>query len=348
MKNFLKVLFCTGLGLVFFACTTFDTTEAYASFSADNYDDTKELQTLLSQSTAEITVPKKDRPYIVSPITLKNVQAKKITLEEGVVILAKKAGFKGENECLLTLENCRDITVSGFGAVLQMRKADYKKLGYTESKSRHAVSILGGADITVQGLTIIGSGGDGIFIGESCDTQELKPKTTPPAPDVNGQEAAKQETKAPRTPALLVPKNVRLFGVSVEDSYRNAVAVSSVNGLSIEACSLTGSNGSFSSDGIAFEPTEKSPQIKGTVVKACVFSGNRNSGIKLNFSKVTDPAFTFDITFENCISTRNKIASIAAVQIPKRLKGTIRVINCTLDGIQLLDTPRGVNLAVSY
>jgi parallel beta-helix repeat protein len=61
--------------------------------------------------------------------------------------------------------NCSNVTLSG-KATLKMHKADYLKAPYAKSEHRHALNFYGCHNFTIEGLTVSGSGGDGIYIGQ--------------------------------------------------------------------------------------------------------------------------------------------------------------------------------------
>ena len=80
------------------------------------------------------------------------------------VVLAKKnASHSGGG--LFHATNVTNLTVLGYGATWQMRKLDYNDpTKYTHSDDRHCLSLHGARDVSVLGLTLASSGGDGIYI----------------------------------------------------------------------------------------------------------------------------------------------------------------------------------------
>ena len=87
-----------------------------------------------------------------------------IIFESGVEVLAKKGAFHQNGKFFIGI-NASNITILGRGAVWRMRKSDYAdpKL-YAHSEDRHALALYGCSDITVIGLQIRSSGGDGIYM----------------------------------------------------------------------------------------------------------------------------------------------------------------------------------------
>lgn len=78
-------------------------------------------------------------------------------------MLAKKGAFhRGQ---LFVGVNASNITILGRGAVWRMRKVDYANPQlYNHSEDRHALALYGCSDISVVGLQIRSSGGDGIYM----------------------------------------------------------------------------------------------------------------------------------------------------------------------------------------
>lgn len=307
LKLFLLVFFI----LNFLACKTFDFSDEYAK---SNQDDTAIIQEMLNLAKTEITIPKRSNaePYIVGPLKLKNLKDKKIIFEPGCIILAKAGQFKGENDCLLEISNCKNLKLIGFACSIEMRKDDYKSLGYPESKLRHAISISASSDVSIEGFSIARSGGDAIFIGNKSNSSDAEGSSS------------------------LVNKNIKLLHLNISNNYRCGIFVASVDDLLIESCSVLGNNGLISSDGLRFDIDENSSVLKNIRVKNSAFLFNKNSGIKINLRKAKKESFPINIIFENCLSDKNKLASFAVTHVPKQARGSITVINCNFKGFQYI------------
>ena len=98
-------------------------------------------------------------PWVVLPIELRsNLE---LVFEPGVIVLAKKGEFKERWDCLLTAIDQSDITIRGYGAVLRMRKRDYRNPPYPKGEEwKHGLKLEGCRRILVEGLRIESSGGD--------------------------------------------------------------------------------------------------------------------------------------------------------------------------------------------
>jgi len=103
----------------------------------------------------------------------------RVEFEPGVQLVAKKDEFHGLNDCLLTLDNVTNVTLTGYGAVLRMHRADYAiprwpggcpSCGpYTKAEWRSGISLAGVANVLVEGLVVRESGGDGMIISGHAD-----------------------------------------------------------------------------------------------------------------------------------------------------------------------------------
>jgi hypothetical protein len=63
--------------------------------------------------------------------------------------------------------NIDNVTIVGYGARLRMWRADYAKPPYTKGEWRAGLRLAGVRNVTVLGLEISHTGGDGITIGQS-------------------------------------------------------------------------------------------------------------------------------------------------------------------------------------
>ena len=136
-------------------------------------DCTAELQGALDSCAPEVvltTLPS-GRSWITRPLFVRHCEhSQRLELKPGVVLQAIKDGFHGGGDMLLQVANVTGFTLHGPGAFLRMHRADYNDPEkYSVAESRHALGVLGSADVTISGdpgrpLTEMESGGDGCFI----------------------------------------------------------------------------------------------------------------------------------------------------------------------------------------
>ena len=134
---------------------------AWWGFSKE--DATAALQAAIDSGAEKVIVEDLGAPWIVDRITLASDQ--EIVFEKGVVVEAKRGAFKGKGDCLFTARLKENVTLSGYGATFRMHKADYQGPDYDKAEWRHTLSLLSSRNVKVLGLTLVESGGDGIYVG---------------------------------------------------------------------------------------------------------------------------------------------------------------------------------------
>ena len=136
-------------------------------FGFDEHDATAALQTALSwPNVSKVTVDKMPSPWIVTPLFITNDDLH-VHFADDVLVLAKKGNFTGSGDGLLTVARRRNVTLSGGrNATLKMRRADYADPSkYSKSEFRMGLWLVDSVDVTIRGLSIVDTGGDGIFVG---------------------------------------------------------------------------------------------------------------------------------------------------------------------------------------
>ncbi|MDR1748820.1 MAG: right-handed parallel beta-helix repeat-containing protein [Spirochaetaceae bacterium] len=290
-------LFCISIIIAFLISGATSCAGKAAVISGDIPDDTEFIQGLLDSEGSEITIPARETPWITRPLFLTGKSEKTIRFEPGCRITAKEGEFIDTEDSLLSLNNCSDIILTGYEAVLEMRKSDYTKRPYKKSQWRHGISIRECESVTIEGLTIRFTGGDGVYLGQA-----------------KGEE---------------VNRNIVLKDLRLEDNHRQGVSVISVEGFIMEGCIVTGTKGTQPMAGIDFEPNSNANSLTGCVIRDTVFENNSGAGILFYFHKLKAKHPPVDITFENCIS-RNNMMSVLMLSVPRGLRGSIRFIDCDL------------------
>jgi hypothetical protein len=212
----------------------------------DPVDATACLQQLLDQnSSAAVHVPNHDnRPWIVRPLWIRRSNLV-VTFAPGVVLLAKAGSFLGTDDALLSLSGAVNVSLLGPPSsafdpsrpglsadmpTIRMRKGDYTTKPYTRGEWRHGIWIgsrHGGwgdatkppfalpdretSDVTVSGLRVESSGGDGFYIQNATD--------------------------------------ITLSSCDSNDNFRQGVSVIDVSGLAITDSSFRNTNGTGPSSG---------------------------------------------------------------------------------------------------
>jgi len=167
-----------------------------------------------------------------------------VEFESGVTLEAKPTFFNtGNADFLFRVQNSHFITLNGAGATFKMQKAEYGLLG---TSFRHTLLMDGVRNMTVDGLTFLESGGDGLYL------------------------------------SVAGTQDITIRNVISDNNRRQGMSVISVDGLLIED-SITG-GGELPRAGIDFEPDAITDQLKNIIVRNSLFLDNEGDGITINQS----------------------------------------------------------------
>ena len=193
-----------------------------SSFGWNAEDATAILQKAFDSGVRKLVIDKQASDWIVRPLFITNSNIE-IVLADGVTLRAKRGEFYGKGDCLIRITGgAKNVTLRGEGqATLAMNKKDYldPKQNYAFSEWRHTLSILRAENVVVKDLTILSSGGDGIY--------------------PNG------------------PKNVLLENLKVYDHNRQGMSPISVAGLTVRRCEFNDTVGAPPQCGVDMEPNRE-------------------------------------------------------------------------------------------
>ncbi len=247
-----------------------EVTEARASWwGFDPEDATDALQAAIDSGAARVVVEDMGRPWIVRPIQLAGDQ--EVVFEEGVEILAKRGEFKGTNDCLFTARDVENVTLRGYGATFRMWQEDYDNRElYRKAEWRHCLQLRGARNVNVYGLTLMDSGGDGIYLGAG-------PGRTP-------------------------NRDVHIKDVVCDNNYRQGISVITVENLLIEDTIMRNTSGTPPQAGIDFEPNRPEERLVNVVMRNCLTENNNSYGYVLYLRPLNAESEPVSVRFENCRS----------------------------------------------
>ncbi len=271
-------------------------------------DSTDSLQKALDSGLDKliIDVPAidgKTYSWIVRPLAVKSNM--EITLDEGVEILAKKGEFLGVGDALLRIVNQKNVILRAAKprtATLKMRKADYHLPPYKLAEWRHALNIKSSENIIIDGLNLVESGGDGIYLGVA--------------------------TRG------VTNKNIIIQNVVCDGNNRQGISVISAENLRIEKTILRNTKGTAPESGIDFEPNCDDEKLANCVMRDCVCENNAGAGIDLYLPNLKKKSGPVGIRLENVISRNNQRASVSLTvsnSEQESLTGAIDIRNCTFE-----------------
>jgi len=277
--------------------------EAKASWwGFDATDATKCLQAAIDSKVPKLTVDNVGKPWIVTPIKL--VSNQEITFEKGVEVLAKADEFKSGNDSLFTGRVIENVTLSGSGATLRMRRSDYDDPArYKHAEWRHVLQFLSCTNIKVVGLVLAESGGDGIYLG-------------------TGRSG-------------VTNRDIIIRDVICDKNYRQGISVITAENLLIENTIMRDTAGTAPMAGIDFEPNGPTEQVVNCVMRNCVAENNNSWGSVAYIPTLTATSKPAGLRFENCKAINNKAGAFGFTTggtVDAAVSGTIDLINCEAVG----------------
>lgn len=282
----------------------------------DAQDSTAQLQAALDCNAPTIiidcpVIDGKKFPWIVRPLSIKS--NREIVFAQEVELLAKKGEFLGTADSLVRIVSQSNVTLraeKAGTATLRMRKTDYHQAPYLKAEWRHALNIKSSSNIVVDGLNLVDSGGDGIYLGKS----------------IHG----------------VTNKNVTIRNVVCDGNNRQGISVITAENLLIENTILRNTWGTAPQAGIDFEPNQDDEKLANCVMRNCVCENNAGAGIDMYLPNLKRKSGDVGIVLDNVVSRNNARASVALTTNnteDESLTGRIVIRNCRFEndcgGIQL-------------
>lgn len=230
----------------------------------DRVDSTATLQAAINSKASKVIVPYMGSEWVVRSIELTSNQ--EVFFEPGVVVIAKEDSFRGKYDCLFSARHLSNVTLRGYGAVLRMRKSDYKSPKYIKSEHRHVIQLRSSNNINIFGLRLESSGGDGIFIGPKGGSITV-------GPDIY----------------TFVPcRDVLIRDCICDDNYRQGISVISVDKLRLDNCVFKNTRGTLPQAGIDLEPSNSRGVLSDIVISNCISENNAGQSFVVNVGQLKE------------------------------------------------------------
>ena len=270
----------------------------------DPADSTKALQAAFNSRGKRIVIEDMGKPWIVTTIRLPS--DKEIIFESGVVVEAKRGEFLGKGDCLFLASGIKNLSLQGNGATLRMHKGDYHKAPYELAEWRHALSLRGCENVTVEDLTLADSGGDGIYLGVGANNA--------------------------------TNLNITIRDVVCDGNNRQGISVITAENLLIEDCAFINTRGTAPEAGIDFEPNRPQERLVNCVLRNCRSENNAGHAYHFYLGQMHEESPPASIRLENCTSKGNERYStylgIANRKGERTIRGSIEYIDCQFDADQ--------------
>lgn len=267
----------TGLGCLFVSTQSYAAAPAgYVDASTYGYnttDATAALQAALN-SGQNVYIPNMGADWVTTPLLVTRSN-QNILLAPGVVIAAKAGEFMGTADTLFRFNNVSNSSITGYGATLRMRKADYLQAPYPEAQWRTAISLTNVNGFSVNGLRIEDTGGDAVYIAGNGNS--------------------------------LISRNVTIKDVHMVNNYRQGISVVGVDNLLIDNVIVRNTSTQYPASGIDFEPNYPDQAITNVTVRNSIFQGNDGFGI---MTATTNSALPHSINIENVTIIGNERGGI--------------------------------------
>jgi hypothetical protein len=248
-------------------------------------DCTAELQRALDSCAMLVELyPLGSVPWVVQPLFVRCNQ-QRIVLHPGLVLEAKRGAFAASNSTLLTIDNVFDVSIVGNGAVLRMWRSDYHNSSvYRHSEHRHGIALLGAQNISLLGLTVEETGGDGVYVGLTT-RREAQPWCC----------------------------DITMDSVLLTRNYRQGCSIVAVDGMYVRNSLLSDTGldgvGTPPMSGVDFEPNRPDTPIQGVLFHNVTVSGNAGRGVEF-FLPHFGPASRFGVVLDTCTIENNGLHGI--------------------------------------
>lgn len=233
-----------------------------SSFGYNSSDATDALEAALRSGNSFVVVDKQRSDWIIRPLNLFDLKDITIVFEPGVVLRAKSGAFRKSNDQLLQLFRARNVTIEGYGATFKMNKNEYNS-----DEHRHGLAINKCNNVTVRGLTIKDSGGDGIMIA--------------------GMEKGSYS------------QNITIEDIVSTNNRRLGLGIISAQNVWVKNSEFSHTNGTKPEAGVDLEPNNSSDRLVNINFTNCKFSNNDSMGFYLSTGKLNGSSTPVSVKVSN-------------------------------------------------
>lgn len=277
-------------------------TEANVSWwGYDRNDSTKYLQAALDSKARKVTLDRQDAPWYTRPLLGRsNLE---LVVPEGVELCAKRGEYQDQYDAMLRFICCTNLSFSG-GGVMKMWIEDYtNKNLYVWSEWRHTLALQSCANVVIENLRIIDSGGDGIYLG--------------------------------RKGSVFANTDVTIRNVTLSRNNRQGISVISADRLLIENCVMENTCGTPPMAGIDFEPNSPQEMLRDIIMRNCIVRGNHGAGFDFSVCNLSSASPDMSIVIENCRSEGNlkPLKFHLSSDALNKYRGSVEFRKCVFDDV---------------
>lgn len=260
---------------IFFGCIVISkfliaTSINASSFGFNATDATSSIISAMNAGTDTVVVDYQASNWNVSPLNFFDIDGKVIIFEKGVILQAIPGAFNDIFACLLTFNFSSNIEILGYQATFKMNKVEYELLN--DSEFRHNIFIRQSSNVTIKGLTLDGSGGDGILIGSEGDG---------------------------------INNNILIEDVKCINHYRQGMSITSAQNLIVKNCYFANTSGTLPEAGMDIEPYLPTQSIENVKIQNCTFENNGWAGLAVALLYLDSTSIPVSIEITDCYFKNN-------------------------------------------
>lgn len=255
-----------------------------STFGYKSSNATEAFQAAIRSGNSYVVIDKQSSDWVIEPSKFFDLKNMTIVFEPGVVLRAKSGAFSSSGDVLFHLSRADNVIIEGEGATFKMIKSEYNS-----GENRHALALNQCDDITIRGLTIKDSGGDGIYISGGATRN--------------------------------YSKNITIEDVICDNNRRQGMSIISAENVWVKDSEFTGSSGADPESGVDLEPNEPDERLVNINFDDCKFADNDSHGFLLSPGHLTASSRSISVTLKDCEFSNNMRSPSSGVSKAEILLG---------------------------
>ena len=170
-----------------------------------------------------------------------------------------------ENQQMIHIEGVSNVSITGTPGQSVFQM---RKADYNSGEYRHCLRIADSSNVVLNGIACNNSGGDGVYVAGTSS-------------------------------------GISILNSQFNNNRRQGLTIVSVNGLLVNHCAFTNTNGTGPSDGIDMEPNASNNQLKNIIIENSSVSGNAGNGIMMALDRLDNTSAPVSVTVNGVSSSNN-------------------------------------------
>jgi hypothetical protein len=250
-----------------------------SSFGYSPTNSSRAFMNAILSTNDTIVFDKQINDWLIEPAIFNGLKNRTLIFKRGVVLRVIPGTDLDTAACLTRFNHCSNITIIGYGASFSMNKATYLKLN--NSEYRHALSLVNCSGITIKGLILKDSGGDGICLDGEFNKDSKKNYC----------------------------ENIVVEDVQCINNSRQGMSIMSVQNMQVRHSLFSGTKGTLPEAGVDVEPYTPAQRIVNLSFDNCSFTNNNYAGIAVALVFMDSTSMPVSILFTDCYLSHNRDTS---------------------------------------